>query len=186
MTWPEQRRVFGLIPGLAQAEFPRFGSVHRNTFVDAPNALDETLALRALPGVYLAGQITGVEGYVESGACGFVLGVTLAQRLRGEAVTPPPATTALGALLSHLRPETPRGGPGFQPSNVVWSMFPPLPAREGKRLQKRDRYQALADRALVELEPWLDASGARAVRACFGVAPHGAPVAAGASLGAPA
>jgi len=186
MTWPEQRRVFGLIPGLAQAEYPRFGSVHRNTFVDAPNALDEALALRALPGVYLAGQITGVEGYVESGACGFVLGVTLAQRLRGEAVTPPPATTALGALLSHLRPETPRGGPGFQPSNVVWSMFPALPAREGKRLQKRDRYQALADRALVDLEPWLDASGARAVRARFGVSRDANPHVDAPLAGAPA
>jgi len=165
MTWPEQKRVFGLIPGLGQAEYARLGSVHRNTFVDAPTALDETLALRAAPGVYLAGQITGVEGYVESGASGFVLGVTLAQRLRGETVTPPPATTALGALLSHLLPSTLRGGPGFQPSNVVWSMFPALPPREGKRLQKRDRYQALADRALIELEPWLDAIGARLVRA---------------------
>ncbi len=165
MTWPEQMRVFALIPGLAKAEYARLGSVHRNTFVDAPTVLDETLALRAAPGVYLAGQVTGVEGYVESGASGFVLGVTLAQRLRGETVTPPPATTALGALLSHLLPSTLRGGPGFQPSNVVWSMFPALPPREGKRLQKRDRYQAMADRALIDLEPWLDATGARLVRA---------------------
>jgi methylenetetrahydrofolate--tRNA-(uracil-5-)-methyltransferase len=165
MTWPEQKRVFALIPGLARAEYQRLGSVHRNTFVDAPSVLDETLALRALPGVYLAGQLTGVEGYVESAASGFVLGVTLAQRMRRQVVTPPPTTTALGALLSHLHPSTPRGGPGFQPSNVVWSMFPPLPAREGKRLQKRDRYQAMAERALVELEPWLDATGARLVRA---------------------
>jgi len=145
MMQSEQRRVFGLIPGLAHARFERFGSVHRNTFVDAPRVLDETLALRALPGVYLAGQITGVEGYAESAACGLCVGVMLAQRLRGWTVRPPEPTTALGALLAHLR--TPR--PDFQPSNVVWSMFPPL--SDTRRMGRKQRREALALRALEAL-----------------------------------
>ncbi len=148
MTQAEQRRVFALIPGLQRARFERFGSVHRNTFVDAPQVLDETLALRALPGVYLAGQITGVEGYVESAACGLCVGVMLAERLHGRAGSPPPATTALGALLSHLR----RPSPDFQPSNVVFSMFPPL--EQTRRLGRKDRREALAARALRDLAGW--------------------------------
>jgi len=163
MTWPEQKRVFAMIPGLERAEFLRMGSVHRNTFVDAPRALDPVapLALRALPGVYLAGQITGVEGYVESAAIGLVLGAALGSAAEpGRGLTPllPPRTTALGALLGHL--SEPRED--FQPSNVVWSMFPPL---GDPKLRKRARHDALAARALADLEPWLDAIGARLVRA---------------------
>lgn len=148
MTQPEQRRVFGLIPGLARARFERFGSVHRNTFVRAPEVLDPSLALHALPGVYLAGQITGVEGYVESAACGLCVAAMLAQQLRGEPVELPPATTALGALLGHLR----RPAADFQPSNVVWSMFPPL--TDVRRMGRKDRREALAQRALRDLEGW--------------------------------
>lgn len=174
MTWPEQRRVFALIPGLERAEFQRFGSVHRNTFVDAPRALADDLSLRAAPGVFLCGQITGVEGYVESGACGLALGVLLAARLRGRGEVRPPPTTALGALLGHLRRTDVQD---FQPSNVVWSMFPPLaedeladalaqPGRRPRRkLGKVERHEALARRALADLEGYLDASGARLVRA---------------------
>jgi methylenetetrahydrofolate--tRNA-(uracil-5-)-methyltransferase len=158
MKWPEQTRVFRMIPGLEQAEFVRLGSVHRNTFVDAPRALDDRLALRARPGVHLAGQVTGVEGYVESAAIGLVLGAVLAT----DALMPP-ATTALGALATHLR--TPRED--FQPSNVVWSMFPPLdgpaPKKRGKRAdRKRARHEAMAERALRDLEPWLATVGALA------------------------
>jgi methylenetetrahydrofolate--tRNA-(uracil-5-)-methyltransferase len=147
MTQPEQRRVFGLIPGLAGARFERFGSVHRNTFVDAPRVLDDTLALRALPDVYLAGQITGVEGYAESAACGLCVGVMLAERLRGRPARPPAPTTALGALLGYLR--APRAD--FQPSNVVWSMFPPL--SDARRIGRKQRREALAQpqRALDDL-----------------------------------
>jgi methylenetetrahydrofolate--tRNA-(uracil-5-)-methyltransferase len=145
--------VFALIPGLEQARFERFGSVHRNTFVDAPRVLDEQLQLLVLPSVYLAGQITGVEGYVESAACGLCAGIMLAARLRGAAVQPPPTSTALGALLSHLR----RPSADFQPSNAVWSMFAPLP--QVGRLSRKDRRAALAARALAELEPWLAAAG---------------------------
>ena len=151
MLQAEQRRVFGMIPALAQACFERFGSIHRNTFVRAPEVLDENLALRALPGVYLAGQITGVEGYVESAACGLCVGASLAARVRGEVADLPPETTALGALLSHLRKPV----ADFQPSNVVWSMFPPLdaPPTEGKRRRvgRRERREALAARALEDL-----------------------------------
>jgi methylenetetrahydrofolate--tRNA-(uracil-5-)-methyltransferase len=148
MTQPEQRRVFGMIPGLAGARFERFGSVHRNTFVRAPDVLDETLALRARSDVWLAGQITGVEGYVESAACGLCVGAMLAQRLRGETPTLPPPTTALGALLGHLR----RPSADFQPSNVVWSMFPPL--TDVRRMGRKDRREALAKRALHDLQSW--------------------------------
>src|SRR6185312_16375947 len=97
MTWPEQKRVFCMIPGLEKAEFLRLGSVHRNTFVNAPVCLDETMQLRARPGVWLAGQVTGVEGYVESCAGGLLCALLLA------GAPPPPETTALGGILAHLR-----------------------------------------------------------------------------------
>jgi methylenetetrahydrofolate--tRNA-(uracil-5-)-methyltransferase len=152
MTYGAQASVFRTIPGLEGAEFQRFGSVHRNTFVNAPRLLDERLALRARPSVHLAGQITGVEGYLESAACGFVCAVMLARELRGEAKTPPPETTALGALYRYLL--TPRED--FQPSNVTWAMVKPW---DGKRLPKREKYEAMAERGLVELGRWLVAIG---------------------------
>jgi methylenetetrahydrofolate--tRNA-(uracil-5-)-methyltransferase len=154
MTWPEQARVFRTIAGLEQAEFYRYGSVHRNTFVDAPRVLDGVMQLRQRPGVYLAGQITGVEGYVESCAAGFVCSVMLAQSLLGHPVSPPPPATALGGVLTHLA----RGAPeakDYQPSNVTWAWLPP---HENRRLKKRDRYEAMARRALEALAGWLDAA----------------------------
>jgi methylenetetrahydrofolate--tRNA-(uracil-5-)-methyltransferase len=156
MTWHEQARVLRTIPGLQNAELLRFGSVHRNTFVDAPRVLDGLMQLRARPGVFLAGQITGVEGYVESCAGGFVCAVMLAQSLLGHPVTPPPATCALGGVLTHLGRG---GGPGeelgerdYQPSNVTWAWLPPLADR---RMPKRDRYEAMARRALGDLAQWV-------------------------------
>jgi methylenetetrahydrofolate--tRNA-(uracil-5-)-methyltransferase len=151
MTWPEQGRVLRTIPGLEQAEIHRYGSVHRNTFVDAPRVLDARMQLRALPGVLLAGQISGVEGYVESCAGGFVCGVMLAQSLLGHAVTPPPPTTALGGVLTHLGRDT----KDYQPSNVTWAWLPPMADR---RMKKRERYEAMAERALSELARWTDAA----------------------------
>jgi methylenetetrahydrofolate--tRNA-(uracil-5-)-methyltransferase len=136
------------IPGLEQAELLRYGSVHRNTFVDAPRTLDARMQLRARPGVFLAGQITGVEGYVESCAGGFVCGVMLAQSLLGREVTPPPPTTALGGVVTHLT----RDVPDYQPSNVTWAWLPPASDR---RLKKRERYEATGRRALEALERWL-------------------------------
>ena len=149
MTQPEQRRVFALIPGLEQAAFERFGSVHRNTFVNAPKVLDGRLQLLARPGVWLAGQITGVEGYVESAACGLCVGAMLGETLHGRPSAPPPDTTALGALLGHLR----RPSDDFQPSNVVWSMFAPI---EGvpRRAGRKERRERLAARALDALTGW--------------------------------
>jgi methylenetetrahydrofolate--tRNA-(uracil-5-)-methyltransferase len=151
MTWPEQGRVLRTIPGLEQAELQRYGSVHRNTFVDAPRVLDARMQLRARPGVHLAGQVSGVEGYVESCAGGFVCGVMLAQSLLGHAVTPPPATTALGGVLTHLGRDT----KDYQPSNVTWAWLPPMADR---RMKKRERYEAMAERALGDLAKWIDAA----------------------------
>ncbi len=164
MTWGEQARVFRTIPGLEHAEFYRFGSVHRNTFVDAPVALDERMQLRGRPGVFLAGQITGVEGYVESCAAGFVCSVMLAQSLLGHAIVPPPPATALGGVLTHLARRA-RGAEhtDYQPSNVTWAWLPP---HENPRLKKRDRYEAMARRALASLDGWLAAAPlAQAARA---------------------
>jgi methylenetetrahydrofolate--tRNA-(uracil-5-)-methyltransferase len=151
MKFPEQKRVFALIPGLENAEFQRFGSVHRNTFVNSPTVLSDDFDLKAAPGIYLAGQISGVEGYVESAAGGLCIGRMLGQRLRGEIAVPPPATTALGALLGHLR----RPNERFQPSNVVWSMFPELadPTLQHKK-NKGLRREAMVQRALADLESW--------------------------------
>lgn len=148
MTYGEQSRVFRMIPGLEEAEILRYGTVHRNTFVDAPRMLDERMQLRVRPGVFLAGQITGVEGYVESCAGGFICSTLLAQSLLGKPFSPPPETTALGGLRTHLMRETDR----FQPSNITWACVPPMGNR---KLKKRDRYEAMAERALVDLDAWL-------------------------------
>ena len=142
LTYPEQRRVFRMIPGLERAEFERMGSIHRNTYVNAPQALTATLELRQRPGTYLAGQITGVEGYVESAACGLWLGMSLAARLAGREVPPAPAQSALGALLGHLR--TPARN--FQPSNAQFGLMPELGVRAGKR-KRMELYAARAEEA---------------------------------------
>jgi methylenetetrahydrofolate--tRNA-(uracil-5-)-methyltransferase len=155
MKWPEQQRVFRMIPGLAEAEFMRLGAVHRNTFVDAPALLDETMQLRSLPGVYVAGQLSGVEGYVESCAGGLLAGIFLAARLRGEPLPRPAETTALGGILTHLGRKHPKAS--YQPSNITWAHIPPLEVT--KKVKKRVRYQLMADRALADLQPWLAAIG---------------------------
>lgn len=151
MTWPEQRRVFHMVPGLANAEFQRLGSIHRNTFLNAPEVLNDDLSLRAQDKVYIAGQLAGVEGYVESAACGLVLGIELACAQAGlpHSACRPPPETALGALVHHHLRRVVRD---FQPSNVVFSMFP---AVEDPRLKKRERRQWMAKRALAALEDWL-------------------------------
>lgn len=148
MTYAEQTRVFRMIPGLEEAEIQRFGSVHRNTFVDAPKLLDDRMQLRARPNVFLAGQVTGVEGYVESCAGGLLCAVLLAQSLRGHAIAPPPPTTALGGIRTHLMREQPR----YQPSNITWACIAP---HENRKLKKRERYAALAERALRDVDAWL-------------------------------
>ena len=157
MKYADQLRVFRMVPGLEQAEFMRMGSVHRNTFVNAPELLSGTMELRSSPGLYLAGQVSGVEGYVESAAGGFLCALMLAQKLRGEAVVPPPPTTALGGILTHLARKQPR----YQPSNITWAHLPPLEGQQ-KRLKKRERYDAMAERALRDGAAW---------RALVGLAP---------------
>jgi methylenetetrahydrofolate--tRNA-(uracil-5-)-methyltransferase len=152
MKWPDQKRVFRMIPGLENAEFLRLGAVHRNTFIQAPELLDEHMQLKSLPGVYVAGQMAGVEGYVESTAAGLICALMLAQQLAGQDVVRPPATTAFGGLLTHLGRSHERLG--YQPSNITWAHIPPL---EGvsRKVRKRERYGMLAERALRDLDPWL-------------------------------
>jgi len=176
MKHADQVRVFRSIPGLEEAEFLRLGSVHRNTFVDAPAALDEAMQLRAAPGVFLAGQISGVEGYVESAAGGLVCAVLLAQRLAGAPLLRPPPTTALGGILTQLGRVPPSGS--YQPSNITWAHLPPLEQVGKKKLRKRARYEAMAERALVDLAGWLAAIGAPAASA-VGAALDAAPAASG-------
>ncbi len=146
----EQVRLFRTIPGLEQAEFARLGGLHRNTFINSPELLDETLRLKAAPHIRFAGQITGCEGYVESAAIGLIAGRFAAAELSGEAMTPPPPTTALGALLGHIT-----GGADaatYQPMNVNFGLFPPI---EGARTNKADRKKLYTMRARTDLEAWL-------------------------------
>ncbi len=149
LTHPEQKRVFRLIPGLEGAEFARLGSIHRNTFIRSPGLLSPYLNLYRCPQVFLAGQISGVEGYVESAAMGLLAGLNAARLCRGEPpVTPPPAT-AMGALIHHL---TNTAAKDFQPMNVNFGLFPPLQ----QRLSKKHRGAAYAARALKALEEWME------------------------------
>ncbi len=149
----EQKRILRSLPGLAGAVFARFGSVHRNTYVNAPRALTPTLELRGRPGVYLAGQMAGVEGYVESAALGFLAGLNAVFAARGAETLLPDPRTAHGALLRHLAEADPRG---FQPTNVNYGLFPPL-ADATRRIPKREKHERLAQRALEALAPYADA-----------------------------
>lgn len=152
----EQRRVFRQLPGLAEAVFARFGSVHRNTYVNAPRRLLPTLETRARPGLYIAGQMAGVEGYVESAALGFVAGVNAVARARGLDPPRPAETTAHGALLGHLAGADPES---FQPMNVNYGLFPAL-ASLPRRTPKREKNERLAARALEEIVPYVEGTAA--------------------------
>jgi len=147
----EQVRIFRTIPGLAGAQFARLGGLHRNTFINSPRLLDGQLRLRSHPHISFAGQVTGVEGYVESAAIGLLAGRFAAGELAGRATLPPPPTTAFGALLSHIT-----GGADartFQPMNVNFGLFPDLP--NSGRIRGKDRKQAMARRALDDINAWL-------------------------------
>ena len=153
MTYPEQKRVFRMIPGLEQAEFFRLGSLHRNTFIKSPLLLDGALRLKKEPRILFAGQITGVEGYVESAATGLLAGIFLADLARGREPLPPPEDTAHGALLAHV---TRTRVEDFQPMNINFGLLPPAPKREGeRRLGKAERRRKVSERALASLEAWL-------------------------------
>ncbi len=161
----EQARIFRTIPGLEKAEFARLGGLHRNTFLNSPKLLDETLRLKAMPRLRFAGQITGCEGYVESAAIGLLAGRFAAAERRGERPCLPPATTAHGALIGHITGghiETIDAGPrSFQPMNVNFGLFPPLGGRTShgakKSFQKGVQKPALCARALADLEAWIGA-----------------------------
>ncbi|MGI9431575.1 MAG: methylenetetrahydrofolate--tRNA-(uracil(54)-C(5))-methyltransferase (FADH(2)-oxidizing) TrmFO [Myxococcota bacterium] len=146
----DQKEVLRSLPGLADAVFARFGSVHRNTYVNAPAQLRSPLEVRARPGLYVTGQLAGVEGYVESAALGLLTGIHLAARAQGRVSAPPPPETAHAALLRHLSEADPRH---FQPMNVNFGLFPPLP-RTGRKIPKREKQEQLAARAQAALEPW--------------------------------
>jgi len=156
LTWPEQKRIFSsCIPGLANAQWIRLGQVHRNTFLDAPRVLGPDGTLESRPHVYCAGQITGVEGYVESAASGHIAARRIVARLRGAEFEVPPATTAIGALLRHVSGEAHPEGYEYQPSNVVFALFPPLAGRHRKS-ERKARYVA---RAREDLAAWAAAQG---------------------------
>lgn len=150
LKWGEQKRVFQLIPGLERAEFVRFGMIHRNTYVNSPRTLEPTFETRRRPGLFFAGQMSGVEGYIESAASGLIAGLGAAARARGEAPVPLPEVTALGALGRYIARSDPRD---YQPTNIAFGLLPELPERIRDRSRKR---LALAERALRALDGFRD------------------------------
>ena len=146
LRWPEQERVFRLIPALHDAEFVRFGVMHRNLYVNAPRVLDKYLRIRGRDDVFLAGQIVGVEGYMESTAMGLVAALNAVSFVTGRNFAEWPPETAIGALLTHLSEEPPHGR--FQPMNVNLGLFPPLPQKVRKRTERCQRYAERAESAL--------------------------------------
>ncbi|HET7583728.1 MAG TPA: methylenetetrahydrofolate--tRNA-(uracil(54)-C(5))-methyltransferase (FADH(2)-oxidizing) TrmFO [Gemmatimonadaceae bacterium] len=161
---PEQQRVFRLIPGLADAEFLRYGSIHRNSYVNSPAALTPHLSLRDDARVLLAGQITGVEGYTESSATGLLAGINIARLLRGDEPVLPPPTTMLGALYRYVREADPRH---FQPMNANFGLVDDLPERVRDKRRKRE---LIAERALSDLRVWMREVGEESPRAIGTVA----------------
>ena len=162
LKYGAQQAIFRTIPGLEQAEFARLGGIHRNTFLNSPRLLDESLRLKAQPRLRFAGQITGVEGYVESAACGLLAGRFAAAQSRGLPMTPPPATTALGALLAHITGGHITEKNSFQPMNINFGLLPPIATpqrdKDGKRLRGKEktraRRQLITARALDDLQNW--------------------------------
>ena len=152
MKYGAQADVFKRIPGLQTASFARLGGIHRNTFINSPTLLDDRMRLKSQPHIRFAGQITGVEGYVESAAMGLLAGRMAAARILGRDLSPPPSDTAMGALITHIT-----GGAEaktFQPMNVNFGLFPPIDAKGGRKGRK-DRYKAYTDRAKVSFSEWL-------------------------------
>ncbi len=152
MKYGAQTTVLKMIPGLQDASFARLGGIHRNTFINSPTLLDDQMRLRSRPNIRFAGQITGVEGYVESAAMGLLAGRMAAAEIMGRSLPPPPHETAMGSLIHHIT-----GGAEaktFQPMNVNFGLFPPIEAKGGRRGRK-DRYKAYTDRAKSAFNQWL-------------------------------
>jgi len=153
MKYGAQKSVFAMIPGLENAEFARLGGIHRNTFINSPTLLDDQMRLRSQPHIRFAGQITGVEGYVESAAMGLLAGRMAVAEIRGELLAPVPNTTAMGALVTHIT-----GGADaktFQPMNVNFGLFPPLEGMRSGRRGRKERYKGYTDRAKADWQAWL-------------------------------
>jgi methylenetetrahydrofolate--tRNA-(uracil-5-)-methyltransferase len=160
-----QVEIFRTIPGLENAQFARLGGLHRNTFINSPKLLDGVLRLKAQPRLRFAGQVTGVEGYVESAAMGLLAGRFAAAERTGRVPVPPPPTTALGALVAHVTGGHLEGGGTFQPMNVNYGLLPPIEAprvdSDGRKLPPQDRgrakKRAMSLRALADLDAWVGA-----------------------------
>ena len=150
LTWPEQRRIFRLIPGLENAQFVRYGSIHRNTFIHSPSLLLPSLQLKTNVNVFFAGQITGVEGYTESAAMGLLAGLNAAFIIEGKQLQPPPVKTAIGALLHYI--VSAESADHFQPMNINFGLLDTLP---GKRTKKKERNARLVNQALQSLNDWI-------------------------------
>ena len=155
LRFPEQRRILRVIPGLENAEFLRYGQIHRNTYINAPRLLSPDLSFRANPKISIAGQLSGVEGYVECIATGLLAGMALAHRARQEAFPPPPRTTALGSLVHYITHASPQN---YQPANIAFDLLPPMEGlpREVAR-DRRARREKQCEQALQDLQPWLEA-----------------------------
>jgi methylenetetrahydrofolate--tRNA-(uracil-5-)-methyltransferase len=153
LTYPEQRRVFRLIPGLENAEFLRLGSLHRNTFINSPQLLRDTLQLKSRGTVFFAGQLVGVEGYTESAAMGGIAGINAARGLADQPLVTPPPNSAHGCLIAHIAKSDPAH---FQPMNTNFGLFPPVPVKTRDKDQKR---RLIQQRAVEDFDAWIAQSG---------------------------
>jgi methylenetetrahydrofolate--tRNA-(uracil-5-)-methyltransferase len=153
LKFGEQARVLRLIPGLENARFLRYGQIHRNTYLNAPSLLSETLQMKQHPNVFFAGQICGVEGYTESIAAGLLAGCYTAARVAGDEIAPPPRATAMGSLIHYLCHAEARN---FQPANITFDLLPPLSEETRRRVRdKRERHRMQCELALAEFDAWL-------------------------------
>ncbi|MBN1364334.1 MAG: methylenetetrahydrofolate--tRNA-(uracil(54)-C(5))-methyltransferase (FADH(2)-oxidizing) TrmFO [Syntrophaceae bacterium] len=150
LTWPEQRRVFRLIPGLENAQFARYGSIHRNTYINSPALLFPSLQLKTSENIFFAGQLTGVEGYAESAAMGLLAGLNTAFIIEESKLQPPPVQTAIGALLNYITSF--QHADKFQPMNINFGLLETFP---GKKIKKKERHSLLVNRSLQSLNDWI-------------------------------
>ena len=148
LTYPEQKRIVRMIPGLEKVEFFRFGAIHRNTFINTPGILNNELELKTRPGIYFAGQITGVEGYVESASMGLLASLSAVAKIMGKDYSPPPRDTALGALINYLTTSSTKN---FQPMNINFGLFW---VKEMKIKNKQERNQKIAVNAMEQIKKW--------------------------------
>jgi methylenetetrahydrofolate--tRNA-(uracil-5-)-methyltransferase len=152
MKWGDQKKVFQMIPGLENAEFVRMGSMHRNTYIESPRLMGSDLFLKDHPHIAFAGQLTGVEGYVDSAACGMMVGLSILSRIQGQSFDVPPAESALGSLLRHITVPNPKGG--FAPMNINFGLLPPYETQV--RMGKKEKREAMVVRGRKEFAVWME------------------------------